>query len=90
MEIKFTISAWEQYIAWQGEDKKTLKLINKLIRDIVRGHVFEGLGKPEPLKGDKAGCWSRRIDDHNRLVYRLEGERGDVCVILQCAGHYDD
>jgi toxin YoeB len=71
-------------------DKKTIKRINELVRDISRGHAFEGIGKPEPLKGNKAGCWSRRIDDKNRFVYRMEGENGDVCVVLQCAAHYDD
>ncbi len=62
--------AWEDYLYWQTQDKKTLKRSNLLLKDIERGH-FDGLGKPEPLKGDLSGFWSRRIDDVNRLVYRI-------------------
>jgi toxin YoeB len=78
--------AWEDYLYWQQQDKKTLKRINALIKDIERnGNV--GTGKPELLKHQFQGCWSRRIDDTNRLVYRIEG---DSLEILQCRTHYGD
>lgn len=78
--------AWEDYIYWQTQDKKTLRRINMLLKDIERGY-FDGVGKPEPLKGDMSGFWSRRIDDVNRLVYRING---DVLEIVSCKGHYED
>lgn len=78
--------AGEDYVYWQMQDKKTLKRINMLLKDIERGN-FEGIGKPEPLKGDLSGLWSRRIDDVNRLVYRI---RGEVMEIVSCKGHYED
>ncbi len=78
--------AWEDYIYWQAQDKRTLKRINVLLKDIERGY-FDGIGKPEPLKGDMSGFWSRRIDGTNRLVYRI---RDDVMEILSCKGHYED
>lgn len=78
--------AWEDYIYWQTQDRKTLKRINMLLKDIERGN-FDGIGKPEPLKDDMSGFWSRRIDDVNRLVYRI---RGDVLEIVSCKGHYED
>ena len=78
--------AWDEYVAWQVRDKKALKRINNLIEDIER-HPFSGIGKPEPLKGDKQGYWSRRIDEENRIVYKVER---DQIVIAQCGGHYDD
>lgn len=78
--------AWADYIYWQSQDKKTIKRINVLLRDIERGN-FDGIGKPEPLKGDMSGFWSRRIDDMNRLVYRI---RGDMIEIVSCRGHYED
>ena len=78
--------AWDDYIYWQTKDKKTLKKINQLLKDIERGN-FEGIGKPEPLKGDLSGFWSRRIDSVHRLVYRIQG---DVLEIISCKGHYDD
>ena len=77
--------AWEDYLYWQNQDKKTMKRINILIRDIERGN-FDGIGKPEPLKGELSGFWSRRIDSVNRLVYRIDN---DVLEILSCKGHYD-
>ena len=85
MEFKFSADAWQQYLAWQEQDKKTLKRINDLLRDIARGG-YEGIGKPEPLKNELSGWWSRRINDKDRLVYRIQV---DVCEILQCKGHYD-
>ncbi len=77
--------AWADYTSWQAQDKKTLKRINALLRDIERGS-FDGIGKPEPLRGDLSGFWSRRIDETNRLVYRVSGE---TIEIVSCKGHYD-
>ncbi|MDO4711838.1 MAG: Txe/YoeB family addiction module toxin [Peptostreptococcaceae bacterium] len=77
--------AWTDYLYWQTQDKKTLKRINLLIRDIERS-PFDGIGKPEPLKGNLSGFWSRRIDDVNRLVYRINQ---NILEILSCRGHYD-
>lgn len=77
--------AWEEYVAWQMQDKKTLKRINLLLKDIER-HPFDGIGKPEPLKGQLSGFWSRRIDEKNRLLYRVSR---DFLEILSCRGHYD-
>jgi len=77
--------AWEEYIAWQMQDKKTLKRINLLLKDVER-HPFEGIGKPEPLRGELSGFWSRRIDEKNRLLYRVSR---DLLEILSCKGHYD-
>mgnify|MGYP003550482202 FL=1 len=77
--------AWIDYIYWQTQDKKTLKRINNLIKDTER-NPFEGIGKPEPLKGDLSGFWSRRIDDTNRFVYRINN---DKLEILSCRGHYE-
>jgi toxin YoeB len=78
--------AWEDYLYWQTQDKKTLKRIHSLIKDIER-QPFDGIGKPEPLKGDLTGFWSRRIDDINRLVYRI---RDGNLEIVSCKGHYED
>lgn len=79
--------AWDDYVSWQREDKKTLKHINALVKDIERGNGFDGIGKPEPLRGNLSGFWSRRIDDANRLVYRV---KDGVLEIVSCKGHYDD
>ncbi len=78
--------AWEDYTYWQTQDKKTLKRINMLLKDIEREN-FDGIGKPEPLKVDLSGFWSRRIDDVNRLVYRIHD---NVVEIVSCRGHYED
>lgn len=78
--------AWEDYLYWQTQDKKTLKRINAILKDIERGG-YEGIGKPEPLKGELSGFWSRRIDDVNRFVYRITADRLEI---LSCKGHYDD
>jgi len=78
--------AWEEYVAWQAEDKKTLKRINNLLKDIDR-NPFSGIGKPESLKGDKQGYLSRRIDEANRIVYKVEH---DQVIIVQCGRHYED
>ena len=84
--IVFSKNAWEEYVSWQTEDKKMLKKINSLIRDI-QSSPFNGIGKPEPLKYDLAGLWSRRIDREHRLVYKVEGN--DV-FIYSCRYHYDN
>jgi len=76
--------AWEDYLYWQKTDKKILKRINELIRQSQRT-PYEGIGKPEPLKGNLSGWWSRRIDHVNRLVYRCEENK---MFILQCRNHY--
>ena len=76
--------AWKDYVYWQQQDKKTLRKINELVKDTER-HPFEGIGKPEPLKGEFNGFWSRRIDDKNRFVYRV---KDDFLEILSCKGHY--
>lgn len=86
MKINFTEIAWQDYIYWQGQDKKIIKRINHLIQDIDRNHN-EGIGKPKALKGNLSGWWSRRIDDKNRLVYRIQN---NIIEIAQCKGHYDD
>ena len=85
MQKSWYDKAWDDYLYWQSQDKKTLKRINQLIRDTER-EPFTGIGKPEPLKGDLSGFWSRRIDDTNRLVYRVNGE---LLEILSCKGHYE-
>lgn len=79
--------AWNDYLYWQSQDKKTLKRINQLIKDIERNGCLEGIGKPEPLSGDLQGEFSRRIDDRNRLVYHTEDNR---LYIAHCRGHYSD
>ena len=79
--------AWEDYLYWQTQDKKTLKRINLLIRDIERNGPLIGIGEPEALKNDLHGYCSRRIDGKNRLVYRVESNR---IYIAQCRGHYND
>lgn len=85
LNILFLPEGWEDYLYWQTQDKKTLRRINALIRDIQRS-PFEGLGKPEPLKGNYQGWWSRRIDEVNRIVYKIEARQ---IVIAQCRTHYD-
>ena len=77
--------AWEEYCSWQSEDKKTLKRINSIIKDIQRS-PFEGIAKPEPLKENMSGWWSRRIDEANRIVYKVNG---DDVIIAACKGHYN-
>ena len=78
--------AWEDYLYWQSQDKKTLKRINKLLQDIDR-NGYDCTGKPEPMKGDKTGYWSVRIDEKNRIVFRIyEGN----LEVIQCGSHYRD
>lgn len=83
--LLFTPAAWEDYVYWQDQDRKTLKRINTLIDDISR-NPFAGIGKPEPLKQNLSGFWSRRIDDTHRLIYRIED--GDL-AIFACRYHYE-
>ena len=85
-KITFTQQAFDEYLYWQTQDKKTLKRINTLLKDIIRS-PFDGIGKPEALKGSLSGFFSRRIDDTNRLVYRVNG---DIIEVYQCKGHNDD
>jgi len=82
--IEWDLDAWDDYIYWHTQDKKTLNRLNKLIKDMTR-HPFEGIGKPEPLKDNLTGLWSRRIDETNRVVYLVENEK---IVILSCRNHY--
>lgn len=86
MRLLWEESAWEEYTEWQSQDKKTLKRINALIKDIQR-NLFEGIGKPEALKGNLSGYWSRRIDEVNRIVYK---EKDGAVIIASCKGHYED
>ena len=86
MNKLFTDEGWEDYVYWITEDKKTLKRINKLIKDIDR-NKNDGIGQPEPLKGDKHGYWSRRINEKDRLVYKINE---DSIVIVACRTHYRD
>ena len=84
--IAFTDEAWADYAYWQTQDRKTLRRINVLINDVKR-NPYEGIGKPEPLSGKMSGCWSRRIDDKNRLVYRVVN---DDIEFLGCRKHYGE
>ena len=84
MNIVFLPGAFDQYLHWQQNDRAVLKKINRLLQECVR-HPFEGKGKPEPLRGDYSGWWSRRIDREHRLVYRVQN--GEL-YIAQCRYHY--
>ena len=86
MKLLWEDRAWSDYLYWQTQDKKTLKRINALIKDIQRS-PYQGIGKPEPLRGNLSGWWSRRIDETNRIVYY---EQGEVIYIISCLGHYAD
>ena len=87
MDVQWYGDAWEEYCLWQQTDKAALKRINVLIKDIhIRRNPFNGIGKPEPLKHDLSGLWSRRINDADRLAYYL---KDNVLVIVGCKGHYD-
>lgn len=83
--LTWTAVAWEDYLYWQGQDRKTLKRINALIQDALR-HPFEGIGKPEALRENLSGFWSRRIDDTHRLVYTVQD---DELAIIACRYHYE-
>ena len=82
--LSWTDEAWNSYVYWQTQDKKTMKRINKLISDVKRS-PFDGIGKPEPLKENLSGLWSRRIDDTNRLVYALDDT---AITVISCRYHY--
>ncbi len=84
MNILFTDDAWEDYLYWQQTDKQTLRKINQLLKEIQRT-PFTGLGKPEPLKHQLQGCWSRRIDSEHRLVYEIAD---NTLQVIGCRFHY--
>jgi toxin YoeB len=81
----WTDEAWKDYIYWQTQNKKTLKRINRLLDDIKRNDPFKGIGKPEPLRENLSGFWSRRIDDTNRLVYAVDEA---YIAVISCRYHY--
>lgn len=83
--LAWTQESWSDYLHWQKQDKKTLKRINSLIKDAQR-NPFDGIGKPEPLKANLSGFWSRRIDETNRLVYTVDDNQ---LVIISCRYHYE-
>lgn len=83
--IQWDFDAWEDYCQWQRTDKTILKRINLLVKDICR-NPFDGIGKPEPLKANLSGFWSRRIDAEHRIVYTVEE---DVIIIISCRSHYE-
>jgi len=84
LQLTWTLAAWNDYVYWQSQDTKTLKRINKLILATMRT-PFEGIGKPEPLRENLSGFWSRRIDETNRLVYAVDS---GALVIISCRYHY--
>jgi toxin YoeB len=84
MDLTWQTNAWEDYLYWQVHDKKNLHRINELIKDTLRS-PYKGIGKPEPLKGDFSGCWSRRITDEHRLIYAV---KNNALHIIQCRMHY--
>ena len=86
MNLIWNNEAWEEYIQWQKQDKKIVEKINEIIKDIKR-NGNEGIGKPEPLKHELNGYWSRRIDAGNRIVYKIED---GIIKIVQCGSHYGD
>ena len=86
MRLLWEDRAWEDYLYWQMQDKRTLKRINLLINDMKRT-PFEGIGKPEPLRGSLSGYWSRRIDETNRIVYFW---KDNGIYVISCRGHYED
>ena len=86
MRLLWEDRAWDDYLYWQTQDKKTLKRINALVKDI-QNIPFDGIGRPEPLKGNLCDCWSMRIDEKNRIVYF---ERDGTVYIISCKGHYEN
>ena len=85
MKLLWEERAWDDYLYWQTQDKKNAKRINALLKEVQRT-PFDGLGKPEPLKGNLSGLWSRRIDEKHRIVYFV---KDDTVHIIACRGHYD-
>jgi toxin YoeB len=90
MNFEFTENAWDEFSHWITTDIGMVAKIRELLADIRR-NPFQGIGKPEPLKYDLKGCWSRRISGEHRLVYKVEGKKGkdQKCYIVQCRFHYD-
>ena len=86
-EIIWSEDAWADYLYWQTQDRRTLKRVNALIKDIERNGVLTGIGKPEPLTGNLRGEYSRRIDEKHRLIYHMQGNR---LYIVSCRTHYAD
>ena len=86
MRLMWLSEAWEEYLYWQKQDPKTLERINTIIKE-TRRQPFTGIGKPEPLRSNLTGWWSRRITREHRLVYRVEN---DMLIIMQCRFHYSD
>lgn len=86
MRKLWTDEAWEDYLFWQAQDRKTVMRINGILKDIER-NPFSGIGKPEPLKHERQGYWSRRIDEANRIVYKVDN---NTLIIVQCGTHYGD
>lgn len=84
MKLIFADAAWDDYLYWQQQDRRMVERINKLIKEVQR-EPFAGIGKPEPLKHALAGCWSRRITDEHRMVYKIDG---DSMLIAQLRYHY--
>ena len=84
MNLSWTDNSWEEYLYWQSQDKKVLKKINTLLKDMKR-EAYEGMGKPEKLKYELAGCWSRRITDEHRLVYEVHEF---YIIVISCRYHY--
>lgn len=87
MQITFAEDGWSQYLYWQSQDKKTVKRINQLLQSVERDGAMQGIGKPELLRYGKAGLYSRRIDEVNRLVYEISGNQ---IIVKSCKGHYED
>ncbi len=83
-KLAWDSNGWSDYVYWQNQDRKTLKRINKVIEDVMR-NPFDGIGKPEPLKENLSGYWSRRIDEANRLVYKVEK---NYIIVISCRYHY--
>lgn len=90
MNFEFTVNGWQDFEYWMDNDPDISEKVRALLKDISRS-PFQGLGKPEPLKFDLKGYWSRRISGEHRLVYKIEGNKGkdQKCIILQCRFHYD-
>lgn len=86
MQIAFAEDGWSQYLYWQSQDKKTIKRINQLLQSVERDGALQGIGKPEVLRYGKAGLYSRRIDEANRLVYEISGNQ---IIVKSCKGHYE-
>ncbi|MEI9904086.1 MAG: Txe/YoeB family addiction module toxin [Asticcacaulis sp.] len=84
MRLAFDEDGWDDYLYWQSTDKTQLKRLNILIKEVLR-HPFEGIGQPEPLRHERSGYWSRRIDQEHRLVYKVTA---DEIIIAQCRFHY--